>query len=52
MSEPEVYEFNGVIYENSGEFLDALAHEYRTGDKERVIGILDDYGFDLSDIGV
>lgn len=52
MSEPAVYEFGGVIYENSGEFLDALAHEYKSGDKDNVVTILEDYGFDLGDIGV
>ncbi|MBI3888995.1 hypothetical protein HY312_00240 [Candidatus Saccharibacteria bacterium] len=51
MSEPAVYEFEGIIYENSGEFLDVLAHEYKTGDKEVVITLLEDYGFDRSDIG-
>jgi hypothetical protein len=52
MSEPAVYEFGGVIFETSGEFLDALAHEYKIGDKEMVVSILEDYGFDLGDIGV
>lgn len=50
-SEPAVYEFGGIIYENAGEFLDALAHEYRVGDKELVISTLEEYGFDLADIG-
>ncbi len=52
MSEPVVYEFGGIIYENSGEFLDALAHEYKVGDKELVVTTLEDYGFNLGDIGV
>ncbi len=47
-----VYELGGVIYENAGEFLDALAHEYKVGDKEQVVTTLEDYGFDLADIGV
>lgn len=51
MSRPAVYEFNGVLYENSGEFLSALAHEYRVGNKEAVITNLEDYGFDRADIG-
>jgi hypothetical protein len=48
---PAVYEFNGVVFEHVGEFLDALAHEYKVGDKDLVITTLEDYGFDLSDIG-
>lgn len=52
MSEPAVYEFNGELFENSGEFLDALAHEYKTGDKDIVVTTLEEYGFDLGDIGV
>lgn len=52
MSEPTVYEFNGELYEKSGDFLTALAHEYKVGDKEQVVTVLEDYGFDLADIGV
>lgn len=48
----EVYELNGEIYSSVGEFLEALAHEYKTGDKELALSKLDDYGFDVSDIGV
>ncbi len=48
---PSVYEFGGIIYENAGEFLDVLAHEYRIGDKELVVATLEEYGFDLADIG-
>lgn len=51
MSEPAVYEFEGIIYENSGEFLDVLAHAYKSGDEEQVIDLLETYGFDRSDIG-
>lgn len=47
-----VYELNGELYEHVGDFLQALAHEYKTGDKELVLSKLEDYGFDLSDIGV
>ncbi len=49
---PGVYELNGEIYENSGEFLDAAAHEYKNGDKDLALTKLEDYGFDLSDINV
>lgn len=47
-----VYEFSGEIFENAGQFLDALGHEYKVGDKEEVVTKLEDYGFDLADIGV
>lgn len=49
---PKVYEFDGQIYETTEEFLNALAHEYRIGDKDFVISTLEEYGFDLADIGV
>ena len=51
MSKPAVYEFYGEMYENSGEFLDTLAHEYRVGDRDAVISTIEDYGFDRGDIG-
>lgn len=51
MSEGEaVYELNGELFETAGEFLDALAHEYKVGDRELVKTALEDYGFDLGDI--
>lgn len=52
MEETAVYEFNGQIYESTGEFLSALAHEYKAGDQEAVVDALETYGFDLADIGV
>ena len=48
----EVYEFEGQLYRSAGEFLDVLAHEYRTGDKELVVDTLEKYGYSLSDINV
>jgi len=48
----EVYEFDGELFENVGDFLQALAHEYKAGDSELVISTLEDYGFDITDIGV
>lgn len=48
----EVYEFDGQMFENVGEFLDALAHEYKTGDKEAVVDALETYGFSISDLNV
>ncbi len=48
----EVYELNGEIYKGVEEFLEALAHEYKAGDREMALSKLDDYGFELSDIGV
>ena len=49
--ESVIYEFEGEIFETSGELLDALAHQYKVGDKELVVTTLEDYGFDLADIG-
>jgi len=48
----EAYEFNGELYDNVEEFLAAIAHEYKTGDRDLAISKLEDYGFELSDIGV
>jgi hypothetical protein len=52
MSEPVVYEFDGELFQSTGEFLSALAHAYKTGDKEDVVDTLEQYGFELGDIGV
>jgi hypothetical protein len=46
------YEFDGVLYDTEGEFLDALAHEYKHGDSNLVVDTLETYGFALTDIGV
>jgi hypothetical protein len=48
----EVYELNGELYQSVEVFLEAVAHEYKTGDKELALSKLDDYGFDMTDIGV
>lgn len=48
----QAYEFDGVLYNTDGEFLDAVAHEYKHGDKELAVAALEDYGFTLSDISV
>ena len=48
----QAYEFDGRFFETSGEFLDALAHEYTSGDRQLVVDALEEYGFSLSDIGV
>lgn len=47
----EVYELNGILYDTLGEFLIALANEYKFGDQDAVMEALDKYGLDLSDIG-
>ncbi len=47
-----VYEFDGQMFESEGEFLDAVAHEYKQGDQQAALDALDDYGFSLSDISV
>lgn len=48
----EAYEFNGELYQSVEEFLEAAAHEYKTGDRDLAVSTLEDYGFTLSDIGV
>ena len=48
----QAYEFDGRLFDNEGEFLDAVAHEYKNGDRDMAVQALEDYGFSLSDIGV
>ncbi len=48
----QAYEFDGVLYNTEGEFLDALAHEYKNGDSNLVVETLENFGFALSDINV
>ena len=48
----ETYEFDGQVFETTGELLDALAHEYKTGDKEAAVDALETYGFSISDLNV
>lgn len=46
------FEFDGQLYETEGELLDAMAHEYKTGDKELVVDALEELGYSLADLGV
>ena len=48
----QILEFGGQLFETEGEFLDTLAHEYKTGDSDLVVTALEDYGYSLADIGV
>ena len=48
----QAFEFDGLLFDTEGEFLDALAHEYTTGDRDLVVSTLEDYGYSLADIGV
>lgn len=48
----EVYELNGELFENVELFLQALAHEYKTGDRDLATQKIEDYGFNLGDINV
>lgn len=48
----QTYQFDGEIYETEGELLDALAHEYKVGDKELVVDALEKLGYSLADINV
>lgn len=47
-----VYEFDGTLYKSAGEYLDAVAHEFKNGDKDLAKTSLEDYGFDITDINV
>lgn len=48
----QAYELNGTLYDNVEEFLEACAHEYKTGDSEQVVDKLEEHGFTLADINV
>ena len=48
----QAYEFDGEVYDSVEEFLQAVAHAYKEGDREMALSVLDDYGFSLSDLGV
>jgi hypothetical protein len=48
----QAFEFNGELFNSVEEFLEAVAHEYKTGDRDLALSALDDYGFTLADIGV
>jgi hypothetical protein len=48
----QAYEFDGTQFNNVEEYLEAVAHEYKNGDKDLALSSLDDYGFSLSDLGV
>ncbi len=48
----QAYVFDGQLFTSVEAFLEAIAHEYKSGDKELALSILDEYGFELSDLGV
>jgi hypothetical protein len=48
----QAFEIDGQLFDNVEEFLEAVAHEYKAGDRDLAISKLEDYGFSLEDIGV
>ena len=48
----QAYEFDGQLFESVETFLEAVAHEYKTGDHDLALSALEDHGFTVSDIGV
>lgn len=48
----QAYEFDGQLFVSVEAFLEAIAHEYKIGDRDLALSALDDYGFELSDLGV
>ncbi len=49
---PVVYEFGGMFYDKLDEFLERLALEYKSGNREVVIATLEEYKLTLTDIGI
>ena len=47
-----MFEFNGELFENEIDFLEAAKKEYETGDRQQVLDALEEYGFDLSDLNL
>lgn len=45
-----MFEFNGELFENEIDLLDALRKEYEVGDQQLVLDTLEQYGFDRSDL--
>lgn len=48
----QAYEFDGELFTSVEAFLEAIAHEYKTGDTDLALTALDEYGFELADVGV
>lgn len=48
----QAYEFDGELFTSVETFLEAIAHQYKTGDRDLALTALDEYGFELSDLGV
>lgn len=48
----DVYELNGEVFTSIELYLEALAHEYASGDSDLVVTKLEEDGLSLSDIGV
>lgn len=48
----QAYEFDGQLFTSVETFLEAIAHAYKTGDTDLALSTLDEYGFELSDLGV
>ncbi|HEX8390377.1 MAG TPA: hypothetical protein VF597_03080 [Candidatus Saccharimonadales bacterium] len=48
----KVFELDGQLFETEGEFLDAAAHEYKTGDQDLAKSTLEEYGYSLNDVNV
>lgn len=47
-----MFEFNGELFENEVDFLDAARKEYETGDQQLVLDALEEFGFDLNDLKI
>lgn len=47
-----MFEFNGELFENEVDFLEAVKKEYQVGDQQLALDTLEEYGFDLSDLQV
>lgn len=47
-----MFEFNGELFESEVDFLDAARKEYEVGDQQLVLDTLEEYGFDINDLGV
>lgn len=47
-----MFEFNGELFESEVDFLDAVRKEYEVGDQQLALDALEEYGFDINDLGV
>lgn len=47
-----MFEFNGELFKNEGDLISAIREEYLNGDRQLAEDALEEFGFDVGDLGV